>query len=54
MISAAMMTLLTGFGLPQVLPGSGDWIARARRAAFVFGGLASLLAVTALIQRAIG
>lgn len=53
LMSVTMMTLLTGFGLARVLPNSGDWLIRARRATFVFGGLALLLAAVALIQRAI-
>jgi hypothetical protein len=40
MISSGMMTLLTSIGLARVLPRSGDWIVRARRAAPIFGGLA--------------
>ncbi len=50
LVSAVMMTLLTRFGLARVLPGSGDWIARARRAAPVFGSAALLLAIVSLIQ----
>ena len=53
MISTAMMTLLTRFGLARVLPHSGDWITRARRAAPVFGGLALLLLVAVLAQKAL-
>jgi len=43
MVSAAMMTLLTGFGLGQVLPRGSDWIARGRRAVPVFGCLALVM-----------
>ncbi len=50
LISFAMMTLLTRFGLARVLPHSGDWISRARQAAPVFGGLALLMIVLVLIQ----
>ncbi len=50
LISAVMMTLLTRFGLARVLPGSGDWIDRARRAAPVFAAAALLLAIVALLQ----
>ncbi len=50
LVSASMMTLLTRFGLARVLPWSGDWITRARRAAPVFGSAALLLAIVALIQ----
>ncbi len=49
-ISAAMMTLLTRFGLARVLPMSGDWITRARRAAPVFGLAACLLAVVSFLR----
>lgn len=50
LMSAVMMTLLTRFGLARVLPGSGDWLERARRAAPVFGAAALLLAAVALLQ----
>ncbi len=49
MISAAMMTLLTRFGLARVLPNSGDWIVRARQAAPIFGCLALLTLVVVLV-----
>jgi hypothetical protein len=51
MISAAMMTLLTRVGLARVLPRSGDWITRARRAAPVFGGLALLMLAVVVAGR---
>jgi hypothetical protein len=51
MITAAMMTLLTRFGLSRVLPYSGDWLVRARRAAPAFAGLAVLMFLLALISR---
>ncbi|MHB8971377.1 MAG: hypothetical protein ACYC3X_23820 [Pirellulaceae bacterium] len=53
LMSASMMTLLTGFGLARVLPHSGDWLIRARRATVVFGGLALLLAAVSLVQWAV-
>jgi hypothetical protein len=53
LISTGMMTLLTRFGLARVLPRSGDWITRARRAAPVFGALALLLLVAVLAQKAL-
>jgi hypothetical protein len=53
MISTAMMTLLTRFGLPRVLPHSGDWITRARGAAPVFGALALLLLLAVVVQKAV-
>jgi hypothetical protein len=43
--STLMMTLLTSFGLPRVLPASGDWITRGRRASPVFATAAVLLGV---------
>ncbi|MCL4202107.1 MAG: hypothetical protein KJ000_06415 [Pirellulaceae bacterium] len=47
MISSAMMTLMTGFGLSRALPADSDWGVRGRRAMPVFGvlALAMLLAV---------
>jgi len=48
MVSAAMMTLLTGFGLGQGLPRGSDWIAQGRRAVPVFGCLALLMLVIVL------
>jgi hypothetical protein len=50
LMSVSMMVLLTGFGLARVLPNSGDWVIRARRATPVFGGLALLLAAIALTR----
>lgn len=49
LVSVVMMTLLTRFGLARVLPASGDWITRARRAAPVFGVAALMLAILALL-----
>lgn len=51
LISAAMMTLLTSFGLPRVLPRSGDWLTRARRAAPFFAGLVVLLVALVVWQK---
>jgi hypothetical protein len=51
LISTAMMTLLTRLGLARVLPRSGDWITRARRAAPVFGSIALLLLAAILLQK---
>ncbi len=46
MISTAMMTMMTWFGLARGLPKESDWITRGRQAAPVFAGVAlSLLAV---------
>jgi hypothetical protein len=44
LISASMMTFMTGVGLGRVLPRRSDWIPRGRRAMPVFGALALLLA----------
>ena len=46
LISASMMTLMTGFGLGRVLPRHSDWIARGRRAMPVFAALALVLLMT--------
>ena len=51
LISASMMTLMTGFGLGRVLPRRSDWIPRGRRAMPVFGTLALLLAATLVARR---
>jgi hypothetical protein len=48
-VSASMMTVLTSVGLARVLPHSGDWLVRARRATPVFGGLALVLATVLLV-----
>ena len=50
LVSAAMMTLLSTFGLAKVLPKSGDWIVTARRAAPCFGGLTIATLALVLIQ----
>lgn len=51
LISASMMTLMTGFGLGRVLPGGSDWIQRGRRAMPAFGTLALLLAAVLIACR---
>jgi hypothetical protein len=50
-ITSAMMALLTRFGLARILPHSGDWLERARRAAPVFALLAVLTLLIALSWR---
>lgn len=52
MISAGMMTLMTGIGLPRVFRTS-DWGLRGRQAAPFFGALALLMLVLVLIQKMI-
>jgi hypothetical protein len=49
-VSASMLTVMTRFGLPLVLPGQSDWIRRARRGSPVFASLAVLALATFLIQ----
>ena len=49
MITAAMITLLTRFGLARFLPRSGDWILRAREVAPLFAGLALLMLILSLL-----
>jgi hypothetical protein len=50
LISASMMTLLTGYWLARVFPGRDDWIARGRRAMPVFALLALLALAAVLLQ----
>ena len=51
MASAVLMALVAGPGLARILPSAGDWIARGRRAAPWFGGLATaMLAVVLLLE----
>jgi hypothetical protein len=50
MVSAAMMTLLSGFALGRVLPETSDWIDRGRRAVPALGSLAMVMLVLILIQ----
>ncbi|NLF69540.1 MAG: hypothetical protein GX575_10865 [Candidatus Anammoximicrobium sp.] len=51
LISASMMTLLTGLGLARVLPRHSDWIQRGRRALPAFGSLALVLLAIVVAQR---
>lgn len=51
LISASMMTLMTGFGLGRVLPRRSDWIARGHQAMPAFGLLALLLAAMLAVRR---
>lgn len=48
LISASMMTVMTGYGLARFLPADTDWIPRARRAMPVFAGVALLMLVLVL------
>jgi len=48
MVSSAMMTLLAGFGIRQVVPRGNDWIDRGRRAVPVFGCLSLLILAVVL------
>ena len=50
MVPAAMMTLLSGFGLGAVLPKGSDWIAAGRRMTPAFGGLAIVMLAIILAQ----
>jgi hypothetical protein len=51
LISASMMTLMTGLGLGRVLPRGSDWIPRGRRAMPAFGTLALLMAAIVVARR---
>lgn len=51
LISASMMTLLSGVGLARVLPRDSDWIVRARRAMPAFACLALGLLAVVIGQR---
>lgn len=51
LISASMMTLLTGFGLGRILPRHSDWIQRGRRAMPAFGMLALVLLAMIVARR---
>lgn len=52
LISAAMMTFLTRFGLARALPHSGDWLVRARQTSWMLAIVAALMAVLALLHEA--
>lgn len=43
LISASMMTVMSGLGLSRVLPKGSDWIVRGRQAMPVFAGLALVM-----------
>lgn len=51
MISTGMMTIMTWYGLPRVLPKDSDWIQRGRQAAPFFAAAALLLLATTLIAK---
>ncbi len=50
LISAAMMTFLTRFGLARALPRAEDWLVRARRASWLLAAVAALMAILALLH----
>jgi len=50
MVSAAMVTLLAGFGLAKIFPAAADWIVRGRRAVPWLGGLALAMLAVILVQ----
>jgi hypothetical protein len=52
LISSAMMTILTRFGLARALPRAGDWLVRARRASWLLAAVAALMAILALLHAA--
>jgi hypothetical protein len=52
LISTAMMTLLSRFGLARAIPRAGDWLVRARRASLLFATTATVMAVLALLHAA--
>jgi hypothetical protein len=51
MISSAMMTLMSGFGLSRALPVGSDWVVRGRQAMPVFAVLALLMLLIVLLNR---
>ena len=53
LVSACMMTVMSGVGLARFLPRGTDWVPRARQATPAFGGLSLLMIVLVLIQRAV-
>ena len=53
LISASMMTCMTGWGLGRVLPRGSDWIQRGRQAMPAFGVVAATLAVVLIACRLI-
>ncbi len=50
MAAAVLVTLATGLGLRCILPGTSDWIAAGRRAAFMLGGLSLATLAAVLVQ----
>ena len=51
MLSTGMMTIMTWFGLPRVLPKGSDWILRGRQAAPIFAVAALFLLATRLMEK---
>jgi hypothetical protein len=52
LVTASMMTFVTGFGLPRFLPRHSDWSSRARQAMPAFACLAGLMLVILLASLA--
>jgi hypothetical protein len=50
LISTAMMTFLTRFGLARALPRAGDWLVRARRTSWLLAAVVTLMAILALLH----
>lgn len=50
LISSAMMTFLTRFGLARALPRAGDWLVRARRVSWLLATVSFALAILALLH----
>ena len=53
LLSASMMTLMSGLGLAACCPAAASWTVRGRRAMRFFGGLSLLLLLILLIQLAL-
>jgi len=53
LVSAGMMTLMTGYGLARFLPADTDWVPRARRAMPVCAAIALLMLVLVLLHAAL-
>jgi hypothetical protein len=53
LVSACMMTIMSGVGLARFLPRGSDWIPRARRATPAFAGMSLVMIALVLIQRAV-
>jgi hypothetical protein len=51
LVSTSMMTIMTRFGLPRVLPEESDWIVRGRQASPVFAAAALFLLAAVLMEK---